>query len=146
MKFLNSPIQWLQRVIYAATEQAQMVNYEEATLTHGRYIVSLSINVASMWEQRRGDTIVIDINSSTVVLPCIAAADAARKALIQIEAETRHVFPDYNSFKIKALQHNLPVTEIPKRTSPSYQSPIVCNYNLLVIFLFCLEIESGRIV
>jgi hypothetical protein len=48
MKFLNSPIQWLQRVIYAATEQAQMVNYEEATLTHGRYIVSLSINVASM--------------------------------------------------------------------------------------------------
>jgi glycerol-3-phosphate O-acyltransferase len=76
-----------------------------------------------MREQRRGDTIVIHVNSSTVVLPRIVAADAVRHALIQTEAETRYVFVDYSYFKIKALQHNLPITEMPKRISPSYQSP-----------------------
>jgi hypothetical protein len=58
----------------------------------GILIVSLSINDAGMREQWHGDTIVIHVNSSTAVLPRIAVADAVRKALIQIEAETKHVF------------------------------------------------------
>jgi hypothetical protein len=138
MKILNSPIQWLERVICGGTEQAPMVVYEQATLSHGSYIVSLSTNVAGMREQRRGDTIVIYVYSSTVMLPRIVAANVVRKALIQIEPQTRHVFLDYSYFKIKALQHNkLPVTEMPKWISPSYELLIVCNYNLLVIFCIC---------
>jgi hypothetical protein len=79
-----------------------------------------------MREHRHGDTIVIHVNSSIVVLPHIAAVDAVRKALIQIEAQTRHVSPDYSYFKIKALEHNnLLVTEMPKRISLSYELPIV---------------------
>jgi hypothetical protein len=46
-----------------------MVVYEQATPLQGSYVVSLSINnVACMWEQRSGDTIVIHVNSSTVIL------------------------------------------------------------------------------
>jgi hypothetical protein len=124
--------------IYGATEQAPLVKHEQETPSRGSYIISLSINVAGMREQRRGDTIVIHANSSIALLPCIATVDAMRKALIQIEAQTRHVFLDYSYFKITALQHNLPVIEMPKRIPPSYQSSIVCNYNLLVIFCICM--------
>jgi hypothetical protein len=46
-----------------------MVVNEQATPSQGSYIVSWSINVAGMWEQRCGDTIVIHANSSTDVLP-----------------------------------------------------------------------------
>jgi hypothetical protein len=74
-----------------------------------------------MREQQRGDTIVIHVNSSTVVLPRITTTDAVWNALIQIEAEIRHAFLDYSYFKIKVLQHNLPITEMPKQISPSYQ-------------------------
>jgi hypothetical protein len=86
LKFLNSPIQWLERVIYGATEQAPIVVYEQATPSHGSYMVSLSINDAGIREQRHGDTIVIHVNYSTVLQPHIAIVDVVRKALIQIEA------------------------------------------------------------
>jgi hypothetical protein len=43
------------------TEQAPMVNYEEVTRSRGSYIVSLSINVAGMWEQQLGDKIAIHV-------------------------------------------------------------------------------------
>ncbi|WP_154646691.1 hypothetical protein [Bifidobacterium breve] len=126
MKFI-SPIQWLQQVIFGATRQAPMVNYQENTPRRGSYTVSLSINAAGMREEIRGETVIIHVNSSIMPHPRVAAADAVRKCLIQIEAETRHAFPDYSYFKIKAFQQNLPVTEMPKRISPSYESPIVCN-------------------
>jgi hypothetical protein len=110
MNFLNSPIQWLQLVIYGATKQAPMVVYEQATPSRGSYIVSLSTNAAGIREQRCGDTIVIHVNFSTAVVPHIAAADVVTKALIQIDAQTRHVFLDYSCVKIKALQHNNTIT------------------------------------
>jgi hypothetical protein len=52
--------------------------------SRGSYIVSLSINIAGMREQRCGDTIVIHVNSSTIVLTRIVVVDAVSKALIQI--------------------------------------------------------------
>jgi hypothetical protein len=104
----------LQPVIYGVTKQAPMVVYEQATPSRGSYIVSLSTNAAGIREQRCGDTIVIHVNFSTAVVPHIAAADVVTKALIQIDAQTRHVFLDYSYVKIKALQHNnLPITEMP---------------------------------
>jgi hypothetical protein len=47
MKILNSPIQWLQWVIYGATQQAPMMVYEQATPPHESYNVTLSINAAA---------------------------------------------------------------------------------------------------
>jgi hypothetical protein len=81
-----------------------MVVYEQETPSHGSYIVSLSVNVAGMREQISGDTIVIHVNYSTVVLSHVVTADAVRKALIQIEA----------------LQTTCPLLKMPKRISPSY--------------------------
>ena len=125
---LVSPMQWLERVIYYVTGQAPMVRYEQTTSSRGRFIVSLSINIAGMREQTLGDTVIIHVNSFAVILSHVAASDAVRKALIEIEVQTRHVFPDYSYFKIKALEHNnMAVTEMPKRISPSYTSSIVCN-------------------
>ena len=113
---LVSPTQWLERVIYGVTEEAPMVVHEQTTPSRGSCIVSLSINDVGMREQRRGETVIIHVNSFTTMQPHVAASDAVRKTLIEIEAQTRHVISDYSYWKIKALQHNnLPVTEMPKR-------------------------------
>jgi hypothetical protein len=73
-----------------------MVVNEQATPSRGSYIVSLSINASVMREKNCDDTIVIHVNSSSAVLPHIVVADVVRKSLIQIEAQTRHVFPNYS--------------------------------------------------
>jgi hypothetical protein len=73
-----------------------MVVNEQATPSRGSYIVSLSINALVMREKNCDDTIVIHVNSSSAVLPHIVVADVVRKSLIQIEAQTRHVFPNYS--------------------------------------------------
>ena len=91
-------------------------------------MVSLAINCAGMREQVLGETVNIHVNSIAAQQPHVATADVVRKALIEIERQTRHVFSDYSYRKIKALEHNiLYVTEMPKWISPSYESPIVCK-------------------
>ena len=67
-------------------------------------MVSLAINFTGMREQTRGETIIIHVNSIVAQQSHVAACDAVRKALIQIEGQTRHVLPDYSYFKIKVLQ------------------------------------------
>ncbi|WP_154646689.1 hypothetical protein [Bifidobacterium breve] len=103
MKWI-SPNEWLEQVIYGWTGQAPMVHYQQNTPSRGSYIVSLTINAAGMREQVLGDRIIIHVNSAAHVQARVAAADAVRKALFQIERETRHVYPGYSYFKIKALQ------------------------------------------
>ena len=111
-------MQWLERVVYSVTGQARMVSHEQTTSSRERFIVSLSINAAGMREQTLGDTVIIHVNSFAALQPHVAASDAVRKALIEIEAQTRHVIPDYSYFKIKALEHNnMAVTEMPKQIS-----------------------------
>jgi hypothetical protein len=56
--------------------------------------------------------------------------------------QTKHVFPYYSYFKIKALQHNnLPITQMAKPISPSHESHIVCNYNFTCYFYLFIFYE-----
>jgi hypothetical protein len=123
-----SPIEWFKHVINGVTRQDPMAVHSQTDLISGSYVVSLAINTAGLREQRTGETVMIHVNSITAQQPHVAACDAVRKALIQIEGETQHVIPDYSYWKIKAYQNGIPdVTQMPKQISPTYQSPIVCN-------------------
>jgi hypothetical protein len=72
----------------------------------------------------------------------IFAAEVVRLALTQLERETRHIFPDYHYFKLKALDYNkLDVTQIPKRVYPQYELESVSVYDMF--FISCVTHNTG---
>ena len=89
-------MEWLDQVIYNVTKQAPMVVHSQASPMRESYVVSLAINCAGMREQVLDETVNIHVTSIAAQQPHVAAADAVSKALIEIEHQTRHVFPDYS--------------------------------------------------
>jgi hypothetical protein len=90
-----------------------------------------------MQKQVLGDKIIIHVNSDANVQPRVAATDSVRKTLIQIEGATRHVYPDYSYFKIKALQHSYPSLKCLNGYHHHMNRKMYVWYNLLVIFGIC---------
>ena len=122
-----SPIEWLKNVIHNVTGQEPMVVHTQASPTAGSYIISLAIDSAGMREQITGERVIVHVNSIIAEQSHVAACDAVRKALAQIERQTNHIFPDYSYWKIIAFENDVQdVRQMPKSIAPVYQSPIVC--------------------
>ena len=144
-----TPMEWLRQVITRVTEHDPLVVHEQTSLAQGRYVVSLSINSAGTREQIRGETVVIHVDSISAQQPHVAACDAVRKALIQIENQTNHVIPDYSYFKIKAFQNGeVDVTQMPKQISPAYESNIVrllhfIRYFKILVCNYCYYMSTN---
>jgi len=103
-----------------------MVVRERSGINRGRYTVSLAIEARALRDPRRGENFIFHVQSGPFTQEFVAARDAVRKALLQVENHTRHYFPDYSFFKLKALEMNEPdVTQMPKRISPAYESVYV---------------------
>ena len=90
-------------------------------------MISVSLEEGGFRDPERGERVVIHVNSRPREQAYVAAAEAVREALQQLESETRHIFPDYNYLKWKALEENdrPDVTQMPKRVSPAYESEFV---------------------
>ena len=64
-------------------------------------------------------------NSKAYQQAHVAAVDAVRQVVTQLESETEHVFPDYHYFKLKALDENEPDFKLmPKRIAPNF---MICS-------------------
>lgn len=104
-----------------------MVVNERTSRRRGRVVISVSLEEGGIRDPDRGERVVIHVNSRPWEQAYVAAAEAVREALQQLESQTGHIFPDYKYFKWKALAENdqPDVTQMPKRVSPAYESEFV---------------------
>jgi len=103
-----------------------MVIRERSGINRGRYTVSLSIEASALRDPNPSENVIFHVHSGPYHQEFVAARDAVRKALVQVQSHTRHYFPDYSFFKLKALEMNeTDVTQMPKRISPAYESEYV---------------------
>ena len=65
-----------------------------------------------MHDEIHGDTVNIHVNSKAYAQPQVAALDAVRQAITQLEIQTGRVFPDYHYFKLKVLDERVPDTKL----------------------------------
>ena len=94
-------------------------------------MVSIALQECALRDPNPGDTVIFHVQSAAYMQEDVAARDAVRKALEQLEIHTNHCIPDYSFLKMKSLQLNEPdVTQVPKRMWPLYESEFVSYYIL----------------
>lgn len=132
MQYIDA-IEWLKQVIITTANSCPMAVRERTSTRAGRFVISLAIEEGPLSSRNRGDRVMVHVRSKSFNQEYVAARQAVRMALREIEHYTRHMFPDYHYFKLKALEANEPdVRHMPKRISPQFAYLMVCFKALMV--------------
>ena len=119
-------MQWFKDVVTHIGASRPMVVRENTGIYAGSYVVSLAVEDRALRDPNPSQTVVLHVQSGPFQQEFVAARDAVRKALVQLQLHTGHIFSDYSFFKLRALEQNEPdVRQMPKRISPAYESPYV---------------------
>jgi len=102
-----------------------MVVIDSTSQNRGRFVVSLEITLGPE-DEYYNEPVTVHVQSKALPQYSVACRDAVRKGLAELEEHSRHAFPDYSFFKLKALERNVDnIYVMPAMVSTFYSVPLV---------------------